>query len=520
MKLQSKDELPGGVCLKPSSQAEWLGLLAIMALGALLRCYHLGTQSLWFDEAASVAHSQGSLAQLLHSLTTGEGSPPLYFLLLHLVLRVGHSEIAVRAMSVVFGLLSIPLLYFFARALFGPATGLIAALLLAVSPFALYYSQEARPYALLMALSIASCYTLLLAVKRPGPTRWPAYGAVTLAALYTHYFAAFLVVAQGIVLISAAAERGKALRGWALSLLVITLAYLPWMPFMFAQARWQVPSAGRSWIPQVGVFFIPYTFFQFSLGYSAADIKKLSDLFAHAPLLLAGTMAFGAPFVAAAATFRQRPAAARWGLLLVLAPIAVALLVNMKIHCYQPAYLAGVMPVFLALVAYGIVSLRKRPLLLIAPLLMVPLLGLSLKNYYSNPAFAKEDWRSVAAYLERQAAPQDIIVFHKSWPRLAFDYYYRGSAAEYNLPNRALSPDSPRLVRAKEELSRHPAVWLVLAHNFDTKYYYRRMLSSWFRPAERAAFVTCRPIIVARFVPRTPAQVANGAKASYTGAER
>ena len=492
---------------QPASRTETVGLLLIIAVGALLRLYWLGAQSLWFDEAASVLHARGSFADVIHSVTIGEGSPPLYFLILHWMMAFGQSEVVLRLFSALVGIVALPLLYLFGRALLGSAAGLISAALLAVSPFALYYAQEARPYSLLLTLGIASCYTMLLAVERPSRRRWLGYFLVTLALIYTHYFSFFLIFGQGLVILSQAHYRKTALRNWLLAQLALLLAFLPWLPYMLAQFGWQSARGGQTWHPTVGWLIIPFTFHQFFLGYSAAEIKRVAELLPNAKLLAMSAVGFGLPFAAALSALRKEPRAARWLLLIFGAAFGAALLVDLKVRCYQPTYMAAVMPISVGLLGTGFSALQRRPLLMIVPAVLVTLLtGFSVHNYYHNPRFAREDWRAAAAYVSANAAPQDIIVFHKSWPKAAFDYYYRQGAAEYSLPDQILPADDPLLKKARVTLSQHPTVWLVIAHNFDTDSYYLNLMNNWFDQETTKVIRTCRPIAIYRFVPRAGGQ--------------
>jgi uncharacterized membrane protein len=494
------------------SQSNWRGigrkegllLLLIILIGGGLRLYHLGAPSLWFDEAASYEHCRRGLSDTLSAVANAEGSPPLYFLLLREVMQVSRSEAALRFLSVLAGIAALPLIYLLGRALLGVGVGLISAALLALSPFALYYSQEARPYALLMALSLASCYMLLLAVERPGKSRWPLYALVTLAALYTHYFTVFLIIAQGAMILSSPAYRKKSLGPWLLCQGAIILAFLPWVPYLRTQYLWQTGRGGQAWMPNVGLLMLPYTFFQFSLGYSALDIKSLADITAH-PVLLGGALVgFGVPALAALGMIKSDPRAARWTWLILLVAIGVAFALHLKWHFYQPVYLAGVMPFYLLLLASGLKRLARRPWQLIPALLIFPLLIISLQNYYFNPAFAKEDWRSIGRDMEKNLQTPGAIVFHKSWLKAPLNYYFPAQLVTYSLPDAALPPDSPQLQEIKKQLSQYPRVWLILGHNFDTGDYYRRLLASWFNEGTARAFTTDRTIWVVEYFPGLP----------------
>ena len=128
----------------------WLG--ATFVIGILLRVYNLGFQSIWIDEAFSIYNAQHSVASIISLQDT---SPPLYHLLLHLWIQAfGTSAIAARSLSVVFGSLLIIATYLLAAYLFDKEVGIIASMLVAISPLFIYFSQEARAYCLFFLLSV------------------------------------------------------------------------------------------------------------------------------------------------------------------------------------------------------------------------------------------------------------------------------------------------------------------------------------------------------------------------------
>ena len=136
-------------------------LLIILLLASFLRFYRIDAQSFWNDEGNSARIAERTLDLILEG-AAGDIHPPGYYLLLHGWRALfGQSEFALRSLSAVAGLALVIFTYLLGRHLFGEATGLTAAFLGAISPFAVCYSQEARMYALLAALSAASTYLLL-----------------------------------------------------------------------------------------------------------------------------------------------------------------------------------------------------------------------------------------------------------------------------------------------------------------------------------------------------------------------
>ncbi|MCJ7618965.1 MAG: glycosyltransferase family 39 protein, partial [Anaerolineae bacterium] len=140
-------------------------LMAFTLLALILRAYRVDFQPLWWDEGWTVYFATADVPSMI-ARTAIDIHPPFYYLILHLwTLIFGPSAVSVRLFSVGVGTLSIPLMFLVARRLFGRRTALIAALILTVAPFHVYYSQEARMYALVTLLVLASSYLFLLLLE-------------------------------------------------------------------------------------------------------------------------------------------------------------------------------------------------------------------------------------------------------------------------------------------------------------------------------------------------------------------
>jgi mannosyltransferase len=270
--------------LFPLPREGWalLALLAIMFLGAVLRFYGLGFQSLWGGELASWDFGgQDTISRVVQ-----DGSqPPLYFLILHLARWVfGDSEWALRLPSAIAGWLCIPAIYFLGKKLYSEREGIMAALLVAVLWPTVYYSQEARPYAMLILLSVLTSYfwwDLIQGLRYRGelPRREAAWYIVcAVLCAYTHYFGLLLVMLQGVTLAALALD---SLRKVALPYVPVAVAYLPWLPGMVNQFREGEP-AGHG---QPTLQAVP-DFFQFLFGRS--DILALGAWTLLCFLLLRG----------------------------------------------------------------------------------------------------------------------------------------------------------------------------------------------------------------------------------------
>jgi hypothetical protein len=227
---------------RPVWPAPWtLGVLALSAAGLALRLHTLGSHSFWFDEVLTAIGAQ-SFAWVLYSPRIF-GHPPLQYLAAWAMTATGAGEGWVRTPFALAGTASVVLLAALGRRLLGAGTGLVAAALLALSPFHVELSQLARPYAFLLALSIASFLALVCALQRPGVTAWLLFSALATLNLYAQYLAIQVLAVEALTAVVWLARRRWV--GWpaaAVSFGVVAVLYLPWLP---ALARVLEGQAGR-----------------------------------------------------------------------------------------------------------------------------------------------------------------------------------------------------------------------------------------------------------------------------------
>ena len=182
----------------PSTASVVAGLTA---LAAVLRFAALGEQSYWYDEFATVQVVQPPLGQAVDAYLNTESTPPLYYALAWpWVQLLGPGEFALRSLSALFGTLTVPVVFLAGKRLVSARAGIAAAALVAVNPTLLWYSQEARAYALLVLVAAVTLLALARALREPTARSVALWALAAALALLTHYFAAFLVAAEGLVL--------------------------------------------------------------------------------------------------------------------------------------------------------------------------------------------------------------------------------------------------------------------------------------------------------------------------------
>jgi predicted membrane-bound mannosyltransferase len=200
--LGGRDAGPAGGRVSPG-RGELLAVAGITALAAALRFTRIGHQSFWLDESYTVDLVNRPFGDMLSGVAHTESTPPLYYVLAWLWAKLfGTTEAGLRSLSALFGTIAVPVAWRAAREWFRrPAAGLIAATLVAVNPFFVWYSQEARSYSLLILTAVLTILTLGRALNDRTPRAYAAWAAAAAAALLTHYFAAFLVAPEAIWLL-------------------------------------------------------------------------------------------------------------------------------------------------------------------------------------------------------------------------------------------------------------------------------------------------------------------------------
>jgi 4-amino-4-deoxy-L-arabinose transferase-like glycosyltransferase len=378
-----------------------IAVLALTLLVQLLGFYRLGTKSAWLDESVSISYARDNLGSLWHVVSGDDPNMGIYYAALRLWVAVfGESEAAARSLSVLFAMLAVPALYLMGARLFGRAAGLAAALLLAVNEFFIAYAQEARSYSLVLLLVVLSSYFFVVQLERPSSWTWAGYVVASSAAVYAHYFAAYVLVAQLVTLV-VARRRAAFARPWLTAVAAIMLVCAP-----EAVAAYQRGTDGIAWIPPPNAHGL-----------------------VHVPLALAGgsrtvlVLYFLAGCYAAALAAR---APDRWRFGFAAAWFAVPVLVSFVVSFARPMFLDYYLIVSLpALVLVAAAGITRLPTVAAAALLLVlcSLSGLRLANWYRSPA--REDWRDAAQYVIANRRAGDRVAYYPSYASVPFEYYLR-----------------------------------------------------------------------------------------------
>jgi len=362
-------------------------LAGIVLLAAALRAWRLGHQSYWLDETFTAGIVRRDFGGMLHAVRHTESTPPLYYVLAWLWERVfGWHEAGLRSLSALFGLAAVPAAYAAARERFSQRAALVAAALFAVNPYFVWYSQEARAYALLVLLCTLSLLFFLRA-ERDGRDTWK-WAVVSGLALLTHYFAALLVAPEAAWLLWRRRSRAVLLAAAAVAAVAAAL-----LPLAIAQR-----NSGHT----LFIGDIPFGRRLVSLP------KKLATGELGTPTPVLGP-AIGA-LLAAGAILALVTARRAAGLLLGLAAANVALALVMKLagldYFFPRNLIEAFVPALLAIGA-GLAAVRLGPAIGAA----LALAGIALVVQVSvNPRLQRDDWRGAVRALGPAAAPRALVV--------------------------------------------------------------------------------------------------------------
>ena len=265
---------------------ELLLVAGLTVAGAALRFSTLDLQSFWHDEAVTVGRVlDPSLFTTLDRVPSSEATPPLYYALAWCWTKLfGSGEVGIRSLSALAGTATIPVAWWAGRELVSRAAGVAAAALVAFSPYMVWYSQEARAYALLVLLCALSLALFACALRR-GESRFLGWWALVAAlALLTHYFAVFVVAPELALLLWLAPPLRRAALAAGAVVAVVGLALVP-------LAVHQADRGHDGWITRIALGTrVRDTGQQFVLGYSGSPARALSVL-TVAVLLVAGALA-------------------------------------------------------------------------------------------------------------------------------------------------------------------------------------------------------------------------------------
>jgi len=405
-----------------SRRAVILILSGIIVIALGLRLYGLDKQSLWYDEIIEETAFQRLFLHFNPNMPP-ENTPPLNSFFIYLAKQIfSGSDFALRTMPFIFGLISVPLLFLLARQLFNEKVGLIASFLLAISPFHIWYSQDARMYALQWMLALVSLIYFVKAMEKPSRGNYIGYGISTVAGLYTHQLTIFLVLLQGLYLLLFMRTYKSQFFKWIGTFSMVVILYLPWIIYSLTSLM-DRPAGFSKEANLKAILYTIYTYSAgFSMGPSLRELHLNQSLSVIKPYLLeiVSLMIFyGTLFVLGLWSIRKERPQFSLLLLILIVPIAGALILDRIIPniSYNVRYTGTALLAFLLFVANGIKwltclkpNILGKTLVVFAIITVTGFSVYSYSNYQFNKKYQKPDFRGAAAYINKKIMADDVVL--------------------------------------------------------------------------------------------------------------
>ncbi len=455
------------------SRIHGAAILFVVAIGILLRFYHLSFQSFWIDEAFTWTASRSYAAA-----TIDTPNPPLYyFIVMGWTYLFGVSEFAIRSVSAIFSILMIPALYFFASEWVEKKVALLAAIYFSISSFQIFYAQEARSMAMFSFLVLLSTALLWRALRGTNSLKyWFLYVLVSSVATYTHFIVLYFMLGHLLfVLVEFALgnlSRAK-LRSFVIAGVAIFLAFLPML------IRVLKYSQGSGQQRRYMLLKFPQAYFSMLFGDSLIPMDEAAiqdipgTLSAFAPYLI---LACVTALLLAVLLIRGKQLwTLRLPLIMAFAPALMCWLVSVKLPMFDERYMLPASPFLYLLVAAALLGnaappISGKPILrLVATIGLLAALSVSLYNYYWNPRFGKEQWRELVQYVASQSpeGPQTRVLADPDYLAAPLRYYQTSSMQVLNTNwdlLQVIPTDDQALPRYVGGCS---GLWLVQTHQYN-----------------------------------------------------
>jgi mannosyltransferase len=406
-------------------------IILIFLLAVIVRFYNLGGESIWYDEAVSVAVSKlGFIDQIKWIISnTNEANPPFYYMVLHTWIPVfGDSEYVSRIPSAFFGSLSVLAMYLFGKLIFNKRAGIIAALILALAVFHVRYAQEARGYTLMVCLILVSYYFLIKLMDGRKTSYAVGYVVSSVLLVYTHFYGVMFILAENIFCFSLFLKNKRigmlGLGKWFKLQVITGLFMLPSLILLVARALniqegWWIPEPDTEQIYEyltiyAGSIYLLILFAAFSV-YSVINIGKTRGPGnTKKPLKSPKDSPDGIGISEGGKLYML--------FLILVVPILIPFLisrVSSPILIFR--YTIGASLAFYLLASKGISEISNIWIVRALAALIVVFSFVSLNYYYKMPT--KHQWREVMSDIEARSGYGDVIVVFPPREEVPAKYY-------------------------------------------------------------------------------------------------
>lgn len=384
-------------------------LVVLFGAGFILRFFNLGFNSLWLDEATTLNYALKGYSEIWSSVQN-EFHPPLFYWIEHFMLIFGESEFILRFMPALFGALAIPVFYLIGREAINREVGIISALLVTVSPFQIYYSQDARSYTMILLFFSISLLAYIYASKSRDLKWWIIFGVASAVAFWSHYYT---IIGTGVIVLHAIATRYKDImenkqfrNGFLISIVAFIIISIPLLVQLYE--RYLALSASP---PTYGVLGLPLIF---------SSIISFSGFEQWIAVIFTILFIIGILYL-----YKKALSFMSLILCLFLIPLIFSVIISAKITM-NPRYLIYLLPVFYLGIASAYMPIKgliKNKSFIYVFMVIIILINIPfMMTYYTS--YSKNDWRGFSGQLESITGEGDIIVVLPGYMKQPLEYYY------------------------------------------------------------------------------------------------
>lgn len=378
----------------------------ILILSFVLRLIGIN-QSLWLDEAAQAIISRGSLGSIW--IGDADFHPPVFHTILHFWMKISTSEVFMRLLPVLIGVLTVYVFYIFAKKHFDEKIAKISTLFLAFSPYHIFYSQDLRSYSLLVLVSLLSVYFFL-------EKKWKAYTLINIISFFTNYVYVFVIFSE-LVLIVISKNR-QDFKKFVFSQVFLFILFIFWLPQFLIQLSAgsiliSVLPAWRQLSSPNFIIAIPLTFFKLIAGQIAISKNPLYIFYAF---ILVSVI-----FWIFYSLFKKKDEKFTFFAVMVFLPILLAWVVSFFIPLNNPPRLIFVLPFLYLLIARYIVVFKDKHLVFV--FILIGVFGIFAQNFIL--VNRREDWRGAVKFIESNTAAKSktLVVFEFIAPFAPWQWY-------------------------------------------------------------------------------------------------
>lgn len=408
-------------------------LISIIILSFLLRIYDLGGENLWFDESTSVIASKKPIVDIM----SGEIGPnlPLYYITLHFWIKLfGDSEFSIRFPSVIFGILSIYVIFKLGKLIFDERIGILSAFITAISLYHIRYSQEARPYILFVFTILLSNYYFIKFLREKEKERKNIIGYIgsSIMMIYSHYYGIFYVIFQNIYyLFYQRRHITSNIKSWMVIQGIILSSFILWISNLLRTVTGYENVIGKF-----------YPTFNFIYGTFELFVGNGSILYIFMMTIILGLI------------IRHNKKDIEnyifmifWALIPFVVVYTITYTTGNEYRYYSRYFIAS-FPAIILLFSKGIFNfidiginfdrIKKSALTMsmISIILSVVILQIPLiEGYYQN--VDKEQWKDVANYIKENKKDGDMIILYPKFSATPFGYYYNNASNYIGINNSA-----------------------------------------------------------------------------------